>query len=211
MQRAKHEFGYSFAVDKIRRLRLVLDLDQEDEIASDGNYALLKHTLHLACQCIASLRLLYLNIDLQSRFPITRFCILDPLRILKKVRKVTFEPESPSHIERHRRRRQCRSLATSQQSLLAKSQPRFADFLKCELQSSTPHSEDFLQTYSFQFVDTFLRWHETPFSVHQHLRLLVPNHQDCTCFKGPYKVCEHRANVENTHRSQQQVLTDSDK
>ena len=71
--------GYPFAVDKIRRLRLVLDLDTPATPASQREYSALKYALYTVCQRIRSLKLQHLNVDLHSRFPMTRFCVLDSL------------------------------------------------------------------------------------------------------------------------------------
>ena len=84
---------YQFGFDKIRRLRIVLDLDCQGQYASRIDYLYLKHTLHRVVRSLQGLQLQYLNIDLQSRYTMTRFCILDPFMMLRKLRQVTFEPE----------------------------------------------------------------------------------------------------------------------
>ena len=70
---------YQFAVDRIRRLRLILNLDSGSSPACHVKYSILKHSLHLICQRVKDLPLQRLNIDLHSRYPMTRPCILEPL------------------------------------------------------------------------------------------------------------------------------------
>ena len=214
-QRLDFEFGYPFAVKKIRHLRLVLDLDASSEFASHAEYSLLKNALQLACQCIGSSQLQDLNIDLQSRFPMTRFCVLGPLMIFNNLRQVTFEPEPQNplliRISNQIYRRRSKKLPRLRwDRSLARLRPQFADYLKRLLESPTPRSDHFLEHHSFHFVITFLHLHETPPAVYQHLGLLVANRQNEDCLEGPFEVCEHRTNGGKNRYQQQEVLSDDD-
>ena len=50
-------FAYSFAVDKIRKLRLVIGLNFEGKAIKGPQYYLFKHTLQLTCERLERIRL----------------------------------------------------------------------------------------------------------------------------------------------------------
>ena len=210
------EVRYQFAVHKIRRLRLVLDLDSEHVPAFHAKYNLLKHILHIFCQRLKKLTLQSLNIDLHSRYPMTRFCILDPFQILRGVSKVIFEPEPQnlrlirSHNSFHRRRdalilrrrpKRDRSLATLPLQI--------ANHYKQLLESTTPVGDSFLRAHSCQLIGTYLRMNEASSTIEDHLRFLHKDDQTIDYFNGLYEDCKHPPDDE-LHELEKQVVSDNE-
>ena len=206
---------YSFAVDKIRRLRLVLNPDSECNPASHMEYSWLKHVLHFVCQRIKALPLNHLNVDLHSRYPMTRYCILDPLRALRGISEVTFEPEPQNpRLIQLRNRFHVRSPAAvrkrpKRDRLLATLLLQVANYLKQLLESSTPVDSSLLQALSFQLVATYLRMTEASSPVEKHLRLLYGDHQTYGCFEGPYEACNHPSD-DDLFKYEKQIVSDNE-
>ena len=183
------EIGYQFPVNKIKRLRLIVDLDSY-ELFTDPEFNSFAHTLYKVSQRISCLQLQHLNIDLRCRMSNTSFCILGPLAILRNVREVTFEPEPQNLLLQHRKRNS---------HSLAESQPHFADFLKRRLESSQPPCDQFLENSRFQSTAAFLGTMKDPSPMlYNHLKLLVNNRQESTCLSGPFEVCQHRAKIDDS-------------
>ena len=207
-------FDYQFAVDKLRRLRLVIDLDNGDNRTTSNEFDSLRHTLYKVCQRLASIQLQYLNIDLQSRYPLTRFCVLEPLLVLRNLR-VTFEREPQNPLLMRRRNyfevRQGKRVPRQKLDLsLPGRQPRYADFLKQLLESSTPPCSKVLKTYYYRSISSFLLLHDTPPSTYNQLEILSEVDGNFDCTDGPFEACEHLAGSQINQQHQQLTLSDDD-
>ena len=187
------EIGYQFPVDKIQRLRLIVDLDSYG-LFTDPEFNSFAHILYKVSQRLSCLQLQYVNIDLRCRLSNTLFCILGPLTILRNVREVTFEPE-PRNLLLQCRKRNSRSLAESQ--------PYFADYLKRRLESSQSPSDQFLEYHRFQGIATFLGTIKDPSPMlYDHFKLLVKNRQGLMYLSGPFEMCPHRAKLDDSWKHQ---------
>ena len=177
---------YQFAVDKIQRLRLVVDLDYSDEPIDSHQFNHLQHALGKISHRLSRVQLQYLNIDLRSRHPMTRFCMLEPLMVLRGLCKVTFnrEPENPNDDYR-----ECGSWRPNPP--LTELPRRFKRHLKKLLESDTPVDDLFMENHNYQRVLTYLALHQTPQSVFAQLGSLVKEPRDLSCYDGPYEACEH--------------------
>ena len=195
------EIGYQFPVDKIQRLRLVVDFDLFYGVPNGPEFNFVAHTLYKISRRIAHLQLQHLNVDLRCRFSDIYFCILDPLMILRNVRKVTFEPE-PQNLLSQRRLNRFPSLTESR--------PKSANFFKRRLESSELPSDHFLEYYKFQSIATYLGTIKNlPPMIYDYLKLLVENRQELMCFCGPLEVCHHRTDISDSrkHRHLQDAIT----
>ena len=177
-------FAYSFAVDKIRKLRLVIDLEFEGKAVKGPQYYLFKHALQLTCERLEDVRLRHLNIELRSRHPMTDFCMLDSLMILRNLQRVTFEAE----------RKNC---CSDDEQLPVSLPPQYAGFFKRQLENSHPPLYSFLESYNFQAVAAFLEIEDAPPMVWRRFRLLTKNRQRHGCLEGPFEECEHRIRDQN--------------
>ena len=143
-------FAYPFAVDKIQRLRIVIDLDYGREPIEPDHFNHLQLALGNACHRLSRVQLQYLNIDLRSRYPITRFCMLEPLMVLRKLRMVTFdhEPKNPTDDSRGKLQTPRRPRYGPKRPL-ANLPPRYMNHLKETLESATPVDDAFLEDYNY--------------------------------------------------------------
>ena len=172
-------FAYQFAVDKIRKLRLVVNLDHHGKPVRKSQLDLLKHALQTSCERLERVQLQHLNIHLRSRHPMTKFCVLDSILILRNLQEVTFKSE-PELCHRN-----------YEQPLMSLP-PQYKGHLKRQLESSDPPGEKFLESYNFQAVAVFLSIEDAPPTVWERLRLLINNRQRHRCLEGPFETCEHR-------------------
>ena len=80
-------FAYQFPVKKMRKLSIVIDVAGFNGTPSPWE------TLYNLCSHLHRIEISDLNLDVRSRFPLTRFCILDPFLILRNIARVTFHHE----------------------------------------------------------------------------------------------------------------------
>ena len=179
---------YQFAVDKIRGLRIVIDLDYGSRRIDEDEFNHLQHVLGNISHHLARTQLQYLNIDLRSPHPMTRFCILDPFIVLRGLREVTFnrEPKNPANESRKKN-----LPYWEPERPLTRMPPKFKRHLKALLESVTPVSEDFMRDHHYQRVLTFLDMHRAPDELVASLRCLVKEPCGMICYDGPFEACEH--------------------